>query len=87
MPESKGAYLRAVNYINTQLATEAHGITRKDKCITKRFSVPESNGAYLSAFKYINTQLATEAHGITWKDKCSTRRFSVSFRVLPWQRV
>ena len=39
MPESNGAYLRAVNCINTQLATEAHGITQKDRCITKLFSV------------------------------------------------
>lgn len=39
MPESNGAYLAAVNCIKTQLATEAHGITRKDKCITRLFSV------------------------------------------------
>ncbi len=39
MPESNGAYSSAVNYINTQLATEAHGITRKDKYITRLFSV------------------------------------------------
>ena len=39
MPESNGAYLRAVKYINTQLATESHGITRKDKYITRLFSV------------------------------------------------
>jgi len=39
MSESNGAYPSTVNYINTRLATEAHGITRKDNCITRRFSV------------------------------------------------
>jgi hypothetical protein len=39
MPESKGAYSSAVNYINSRLATETHAITRKDTCITRRFSV------------------------------------------------
>ena len=40
MPESNAAYLIAANYINTPLATEAHGITRQDKCMTRLFSVP-----------------------------------------------
>ena len=39
MPESNGAYFMAVIYINTQFATEAHGKTRKNKCITRNISV------------------------------------------------
>lgn len=39
MPESNDAYSGAVNCINTQFATDILAITRKDKCITRPFSV------------------------------------------------
>ena len=64
------------------IATEAHGKTRKNKCLTGEFY-----GARNSWYGFnpaIMNIIATEIHGKTQKDNKASGYFPVFFRVLPW---